>query len=139
MPIGPGHNSGALMVLDPDGRILLLRQGYRGRKWTLPGGMANPAESPREAAVRETVEETGLQLDAGELVAVYHKRSGNRGLRFVFAADAPAGAPVRIDGGEIVDWGWFELDALPRRCTRVVRRLCRDLRRGSTDPYGEIG
>lgn len=45
--------------------ILLIRDRYGW--WTLPKGHVEPEESPREAAVREIFEETGIE---GEVVAV---------------------------------------------------------------------
>lgn len=38
--------------------------------WTLPGGGLDFGESPESGAVRETLEETGLEIDLGELVEV---------------------------------------------------------------------
>jgi putative (di)nucleoside polyphosphate hydrolase len=36
-------------------------------RWDLPKGLSEPGESPRDAAVRETWEETGLRLEPGAL------------------------------------------------------------------------
>ena len=45
------------------GRILMVRQTYRGQTfWTLPGGRIEPSESPLQCAIRETKEETGLEI-----------------------------------------------------------------------------
>lgn len=45
-----------------DGRLLIVKANYK-RLWTIPGGVVDPAELPLDAAVRETFEETGIQLD----------------------------------------------------------------------------
>lgn len=55
------------LVRDEDGRVLILRPPGR-RYWHLPGGAALPAEPPREAAARETREETGLAVTPGRLL-----------------------------------------------------------------------
>ena len=55
------------------GEALLLRRGIepsRG-KWAQPGGFMEIDETVTEAAVRETLEETGLLVEPGEIVGLY--------------------------------------------------------------------
>ena len=54
----------AAVVVGTDGRFLLVRRGkepQRGR-WTVPGGSVLPRETVEQAAVRETLEETGARV-----------------------------------------------------------------------------
>lgn len=53
-------------IHDPQGR-LLLAHATGTRWWDLPKGGAEPGESPREAALREVLEETGLVLQPDTL------------------------------------------------------------------------
>jgi ADP-ribose pyrophosphatase YjhB (NUDIX family) len=56
-----------------DGRVLLLRRGFEpgyGR-WAQPGGFMEIDETVTEAAIRETLEETGLLVEPGEIVGLY--------------------------------------------------------------------
>ena len=62
-------------VFDPGGRILLVRRADDGL-WGLPGGWLEPNEAPAEAAVRETREETGLEVRTTRLVDVFTRRAG---------------------------------------------------------------
>ncbi len=58
----PVRRAGRVVVLDPGGRVLLLRYDDDppdGRHWTTPGGGLNPGESYADAASRELTEETG--------------------------------------------------------------------------------
>ena len=58
-----------------DGRIVLLRRGIdpgRGL-WAQPGGFLEVDETVTEAAVRETLEETGLIVEPGEIVGLYSR------------------------------------------------------------------
>src|SRR5574341_2397506 len=57
-------------VFDDEGRILLVRRSDDGL-WCLPCGWVEPNESPKEAAVREAREETGLEVKARCLVDVF--------------------------------------------------------------------
>lgn len=54
-----------------ENKILLVKE--RGNGWTLPGGWVDPGESPSEAAVRETKEESGYDVNAVRLMAIYDR------------------------------------------------------------------
>jgi ADP-ribose pyrophosphatase YjhB (NUDIX family) len=56
-----------------DGRVLLIRRGFEpGRGlWAQPGGFLEVDETVTEGAVRETVEETGLDVVPSEIVGLY--------------------------------------------------------------------
>ena len=60
-------------IPEQDGRLLLTRRsihpGYG--LWTFPGGFVDFGESVSDAAVRETLEETGLAVDLTGLLNVY--------------------------------------------------------------------
>ena len=61
----------AVVVLDKSDRILLLlrskESNWMPSKWGLPGGRIEPGESSEEAAVRETSEETTLDIKVEDL------------------------------------------------------------------------
>ena len=57
-------------IFDDTGRVLLTRRADNGQ-WCLPSGGMEPGESPAEAIVRETFEETGLRVRVKRLVGVY--------------------------------------------------------------------
>lgn len=55
----------AVLCRSADGRsLLMVLQGRRDETptWAVPGGLIEPGENPEQAAVRETKEETGLEV-----------------------------------------------------------------------------
>ncbi|SNQ47973.1 ADP-ribose pyrophosphatase [Frankia canadensis] len=84
------------LLRDEAGRVLLVEPTYKPN-WDVPGGIAEPGESPRYTAQRELGEELGLELPVGRLLCVDHLAATPRradALRFLFAVDGP---PVQID------------------------------------------
>ena len=79
--------SAGSLIFDEAGQLLILKPNYK-RGWTVPGGQINPdGESPWEACQRETLEESGLQVEHGRLVCVdFLRPRANRpgGVRFLF-------------------------------------------------------
>jgi 8-oxo-dGTP pyrophosphatase MutT (NUDIX family) len=56
---------GRLLLIDPDGRLLLIHERTddgAATFWITPGGGLEPGETPQQAAVRETYEETGIEI-----------------------------------------------------------------------------
>ncbi len=89
-PHEPPASSGASVVLvtEPDGWLLLVRSVGRDG-WAPPGGKRDRGEGLRQSAVRELVEETGLQVDPARLEPVGYER----------ITIAPGGARAPWDDG----------------------------------------
>lgn len=60
----------AAVIRDDEGRYLLIKRRDNGH-WEPPGGVVEPEEKLEEAVVRETLEETGLEVEPIGLTGVY--------------------------------------------------------------------
>jgi mutator protein MutT len=70
-PDRPIVGVGAVIVAE--GRVLVIKRGVEPLKgrWSLPGGAVEVGETLREAIAREVLEETGLIIEAGEVLDVF--------------------------------------------------------------------
>src|SRR5579871_3737091 len=59
-----------VVVVNDAGEILLIRRSDNGN-WALPGGAIDLGESVAQAAVRETLEETGIECEVTGIAGVY--------------------------------------------------------------------
>jgi len=59
-----------------DGNILLVKERI-DHKWTLPGGWADVCSSPKENSEREVWEESGFEVKATKLAAIYDRELRN--------------------------------------------------------------
>lgn len=99
-------------VLRDGERVLLVRN--ERDEWELPGGRLELGESPAECVARELQEETAVEIACGALLLAetFEVVPGRQVLILAYACTAAAGPAVRISD-EHVDFGWFDLDALP--------------------------
>ena len=86
-------------TLTPDGNI---------DRWGLPGGAREAGETLVEAAAREAREETGLDIDVDELLALGEWIHGTHDLFAVFRARAE-GDPRPQAGEVVVECRWISL------------------------------
>lgn len=100
-----------------DGRILLVKEWLDGG-WTMPGGWADEHDSPREAAEREVLEESGYIVEVQRLVALkdrrrhpYPHRTLGGCYKLFFLAELKGGAARTSD--ETTDVGFFKPEELP--------------------------
>jgi ADP-ribose pyrophosphatase YjhB (NUDIX family) len=117
-PENPLVGVGAVIV--GDGRVLLIQRGQAPLlgEWSLPGGVLECGESLREAAVREAREETGLDVEVGEMLGVYERviRSEDGRVRYHYVL---IDFLCHVAGGELkaasdaAEVGWFTREQLP--------------------------
>ena len=113
-------------VMDENDDILMVRESTDGG-WSLPGGWADVGLSPREVAVKEVFEETGLRVEAQHLMAVFDKKchphppQASYVYKIVLSCKLTDYPQTEQKGFDILDVGWFSIYNLPPLSTpRIV-------------------
>jgi ADP-ribose pyrophosphatase YjhB (NUDIX family) len=108
---------GGALITGEDGRLLLMRRDHEPYEgdWDIPGGFCELHEHPRDAAVREAREETGLEVVAGDLVGIWLDDYGETGIVTLncYYRCTVAGGSERPEEGEVAELRWFAPDELP--------------------------
>ncbi|MFH1475078.1 MAG: NUDIX hydrolase [Chloroflexota bacterium] len=94
------------------GEVLLLRRGIEPGLglWAQPGGFMEIDETVHEGAIRETLEETGLIVEPGEIVGLYTRPEAAI-VVIAFVARIVGGAPIATL--EALEVRPFAPDAIP--------------------------
>jgi ADP-ribose pyrophosphatase YjhB (NUDIX family) len=114
-----------------EGKILLTqREDFE--TWILPSGGIEDGESIAQAAIRETKEETGLDVELTRLVGVYSRLSNmSPGYMVLFAA-RPVGGEIKCQEGETIAVKWFVFDEIPSPLSAGHKRRIEDAISGMT-------
>ena len=112
------------IVLNDRGEVLLIKDDRRN-SWTFPGGIVEEGEGLLDGVKREVLEETGIEIEVGELFCVTSntcKHPGYNGVREVppkvmldFVCRAIGGTPRPSE--ENSQTAWFPLDEAQRLIT----------------------
>ena len=123
------------VIIRESDRILLIKRDKEPAKglWTFPGGAVELGETVHQAARREALEETGLEIEMGEVAivldAIFHDDQDAVAYHYViidYYARTRGGA-LR-PGSDVSDVRWASLEdveALPM--TDKAQEICREL------------
>ncbi|HET7540267.1 MAG TPA: NUDIX hydrolase [Polyangiaceae bacterium] len=110
-------------VVEQRGKLLFMRESHDGL-WSLPGGWADIGETPSQIAEREVLEETGYEVRASKLLALYDKARHDHPPEFWYCykvfmrCELRGGAATR--GIETLDTGFFGVNEIPPLSTPRV-------------------
>ena len=115
----------AVVLIEQDGKALLVRRVMnpeRG-KWTVPGGYVDSGEDTRQAAARECLEETGLQVEITGLLDALFSREHPRSASIILAYRGRiVGGDLRA-GDDADGIGFFGPDEMPELAFETTRHI----------------
>ena len=111
-------------------QIAVVRQRKRN-EWVLPKGQLDDGETPKEAAHREVLEETGHNVAVHEFLGTLVYQSGGRSKVVHFWRMEADGEPVRKLMNDIKAVDWLTLDD-------AIGRLSREYERAFLNQVGPI-
>ncbi|MER6047692.1 NUDIX hydrolase [Streptomyces sp. NPDC001793] len=104
----------AAAIIVHEGRVLMVRRRISEGKlsWQFPAGEVEPGETREDAAVRETKEETGLNVSAVKLLGErVHPATGR--LMSYTACEVLSGTAHVADTEELAELAWVAHDQIP--------------------------
>jgi 8-oxo-dGTP pyrophosphatase MutT (NUDIX family) len=117
--ITPHYVMGAVLALRKGDEVLMLRSRHVRFGWTLPGGLMQGGETPREALHRELLEELRIEVDLDEEASVVIVDPVDRRVDFVFERHVSERPVVHVDGTEVLEARWLPLTS--ELCDDVAR------------------
>lgn len=106
----------AAIILQDDALLMVKHQKEDQSYWMLPGGGVNNGETLHEALVREIMEETCLDIEAGDLVLVNDSIAPDHTRHVVnlhFLAKILSGWPAPGSDARICEVAYIPVDMLP--------------------------
>lgn len=104
----PDH---VLVVAVYQGQLLFTR--HRDRGWELPGGKLEPGETPEEATIRETWEETGARISLPKQIGEYRVEGPSEPFNKAIFIAKVISLGERPKGFETMDAALYPLDIDP--------------------------
>jgi ADP-ribose pyrophosphatase len=125
-PDAPRVAVGAVVIHQKKVLLVLRGQPPAEGKWAIPGGSVKLGETLQAAAERETFEETGLRVKAGEVIfsfdTIVHDQDGRVQFHYVIldlrAEPIDPERPL-TPGDDARDVGWFSLEEVEKLDTPV--------------------
>ncbi|QVK21851.1 NUDIX hydrolase N-terminal domain-containing protein [Mycoplasmatota bacterium] len=106
-------------------KLLLVQEAkmHDKGKWSLPGGWCDIDTTPMEAAIKETKEESGLDVKITKLLGIQDRRKYRKSKMYevynIFFLAKVIGGEFNPNF-EVLDVGWFDIDNLPELSTKTT-------------------
>ena len=121
-------------LLIENGEVFLLQRQHTGSMdgwYCLPGGHMEYGETIKEAAIRECIEEAGIDVNSIVLRDIYsYQFEEEQGLNFVFLAQDWNGTVTNAEPGVFNHGKFFRLDEIPPKTLGWVKDSISSVRSG---------
>lgn len=114
---------GVKILVENEGKLLMVRISYAHKLWSFPGGGVKKGESFKEAAKRELEEEVGIKVsDMIEMGEYRSDRNYMRNMVKCFYAKVDSSF-FKIDDFEISEAGWYSFDKFPKDSSSSIKQI----------------
>lgn len=123
------------LFLIRDGNVLLLRRfntGYEDGNYSVPAGHLDGGEQVKSAAIREALEECGIDISPEDLevVGVMHRRANDERIDFFLVTTNWTGEITNAEPHKCDDLSWHPMDHLPTNVILYVKHALENYRQG---------
>lgn len=140
------YTSAGGLIFNERNELLIVEPSYKER-WDIPGGVSEAGETLLDTVLREVHEELGIKVEARSLLCIDLKPGREpvpdsiQSIFEIVPLSAQQLADIRVDGDEIIDYGFFPVEeALPRLDAIAPRvRMAIEARENRTVYYLEDG
>jgi 8-oxo-dGTP diphosphatase len=104
----------SMAIITHGDKVLMIRRRQREGKlsWAFPGGGIEAGETPEQAAVRETLEETSLEVKSVQVIGA--RIHPSTGADMTYVACEPVAGEARVeDSEELAEVAWVSLEEIP--------------------------
>lgn len=121
-----------VLVFNEKNEFLVVKPNYKDH-WSIPGGVVDENESPRDACIREVKEEVGIGLAEVKFLCVdYTQANGekNESLQFIFYGgelNTEQESKIKIDGNEIGEYRFVNAEEVIKLFGGPTRSLSKRL------------
>lgn len=115
-------------IFNEKGEVLLQKRADSS-KWGFPGGAIELGEAPQIAAIREVKEETGLEIEVGEMIGIYtdldmEYPNGDKAQSIFLAFELKViGGELSCDKHETLELKYFPVDDAPELFCKQHKEL----------------
>jgi ADP-ribose pyrophosphatase YjhB (NUDIX family) len=106
---------GAGAIIEKENKLLLIKRKHEPFKdaWNIPAGYIEIDEHPEQAIIRETYEETNLEIECIKLENVFHFDNDPRGNGLLVVYSCRVISGIAIESEEAYSPSYFDKDHLP--------------------------